>query len=170
MSNFFKEKLDKAFETGKAAGRGFLSSRINAVFGGAKDIAKAGVVFGKDALGKGKEVYSPGILGVIANTAISVKDALISDQRGVLNPKKGSINPFNGEGWLNPFKYMRRLVAGMTEIGAQTIGGTIGVISGKTGEAVKNVIRGGSRAIGGVILGDYGHYLGDTAKEEKKEG
>lgn len=160
-----KEALRQARESVGSANRGFIGGRINAIFGGAKDVVVAGGKFGINTVGTGHSDGSPGALGVVRDTGSSIIDTLSwNSDRGLLNLSTASLNPLSSEReWMfNPFHHLRKFVAGGTEFAAEVFGGTIGLISDRVGNLVKNVIRGGSRAVNGVFIGDIGEHLGEA--------
>lgn len=164
---FGRKALSKARQSGASATRGFLGGRINAIFGGSKDVLVAGKDFTVNTIGTGHSKGSPGALGVAADTFDSVVDTLSwNSPRGILNLSTTSINPLaSGREWmLNPFHHARKLAAGVTELAAEAVGGTIGIISDRIGNLARGVIRGGSRAVGGVFLGDYGEHLSEASR------
>jgi len=146
----------------KAAGKGFLMSRVNGFVGGGKDIVVGLAGLGKDTLGSADSKGSPGVLGVVKNIGTSVKETLVGDNRGILRLKGTKLNPFDGEGAVNPFRIGRRIAAGVTEVMAESYGGTIGLISAQVGNATRTVIKGYGRSMGGLFLGDFGHYMGGS--------
>jgi len=150
-----ESSIDKAYSKGKAAGSGFITSRINAVMGGAADIGLSGVRVIPDTLGM-KEMSSPGVLGVMRDTAFAVGHTVAGSDRSMLWAKKGTRT------WgqrINPFDHLRRLAAGATEIAAEGLGGPVGVISARAGKAVENAIRGAGRISTGWLVGDFKNYL-----------
>lgn len=148
----------------KAAAKGALMSRVNAVAGGSWDVAKTGWKFTGEALGTKNSQGAPGALGVARDIGKAVWGTIADPNRGVMRIKgTDKLSGIGGEGMWNPLRIARRTAAGVTEVMAETSGGIVGLMSERFGNAIKGVIRGGARAIGGALLGDYGQYLGGTS-------
>ncbi|MBD3360284.1 hypothetical protein GF366_00615 [Candidatus Peregrinibacteria bacterium] len=159
MIDWAKNKLDRTFEAGKASTKGFIGSRLNSAVGGVKDSIESTAGLVKSTFSEEKSEGTAGVLGVIKETAATVKNTIFGENTGILNFKNSRLNPFNREGFLNPFKYARRAAAGTTEIAADAVGGIVSVVSERIGNTVKGIIRGGSRSIGGLMFGDYGYLM-----------
>jgi hypothetical protein len=160
-----KAAADKAYSAGLNAGRGFLSTRLGAITGGAGDIAKTVWEGGKVTLGTAETPGSPGAAGVIKNTASAVWDTLSwGSDRGLLNFSNTSLNPIGGKTWaLNPLDKLRRLAAGGVETTSALVAGTGRIILPERAvNVVDGIGKGVARAAIGVATGDFGHYLTPT--------
>lgn len=110
---------------------------------------------------------SKGAIGVAADTAKAVWDTISwNSDRGLLNASTTSLNPLGAKPWIfNPFHHLGKLGAGAGEVLAEGGGGTIGIISARTGNAAKAIIRGGTRMAVGGTMGDIdSHQDNESSK------
>jgi len=141
----------------------FFGSRWNAIKGGAKHLGSTSWNTVKEYTTVERSKGSPSIWGIIKGTSKAVWDTLSwKSNRGLLNVKGTSINPFNKEKpWtFNPMVAIRKIAAGTTLAVSKATGGIIGIVGQeKMGNAVEGITNAVSEAVGGAVLGDYGQYL-----------
>lgn len=157
-----REIADKAYEKGAAAGKGFVGTRLGAVWGGATDVLRTGWNAAVSHISTSETPGSKGVLGIIKDTAIAIKDTLSwSSDRGLLNFSGTSLNPLGTKTWaLNPFDRLRRLAAGFTETGTTLIAeGSKLILPERVGLTIEGLSKGISRAAMGVLTGDFGPYM-----------
>jgi len=150
------EIANKAFERGISAGKGFVGTRLGAVWNGTKDILKTGIGSVEDEKGL------LGIGSIIKNTAKQIWDTISwNSDRGLLNFKEVSINPFSDKTFiLNPFEPLRRIGAGMVETGGAIVGTPLDVIKNTIGGISKGI----ARATMGIVTGDFGQHYSSNNK------
>jgi len=140
----------------------FVDPRLKALKEGGKDLGSTAVNTFKEYVTVDKSKGSPSILGIIKGTSKAVWDTISwKSNRGLLNFKGTSLNPFNKEKKfaLNPMEGIKKTMAGATLTGSKLLGGSMGLVSEKLGNAVEEGINATSRMVGGVITGDYGDYM-----------
>ena len=143
----------------------FFSTRWDALKGGAKDLGLTALDTAKEYATVEKSHGSPSIWGIIKGTSKAVWDTLSwKSDRGLLNFKGTSLNPLSKEKSfsLNPMVAIRKIAAGTTLAISKVMGGTIGLASDRLGNATEGGINAVSRAVGGVVAGDFGGYMGNT--------
>lgn len=150
--------------------KGILETRWNALKGGTGDLLRTGWDTAKEYATVERSKGSPSIWGIMKNTARNVRDTLSwNSERGLLNFKNTSLNPFSKEKTfsLNPMVAIRRIAAGTTLAVSNVMSGMVGLGSDRMGNALEGGIKAVSRAVGGVIAGDYGGYLNSAAPTPK---
>jgi len=156
-------KNTKDWTKGHITGRkdGFLGREANAINSGGQ--------FFHETLGNAESQGTPGVLGIIQETALNVWNTIDpKSERSVFHRGAGIwSNPFDKNYILNPFNFVRRATIGAIETTLNLTGNTVGLVSSRAGNLIKKGVKNAVMGVVDLGLNDT-RYLSDIASKDKR--
>jgi len=136
---------------------GFFSSRYDGLVNGVNTTADSLHTILATTVGTtNSEETSPGLIGGVRDIILTTVDAILSRDKGLLNPSEGYNKwPWEKNSIWNPFRHLRKAAAGITSIVATTASRAIGVISSDIGGPTGRTIAGITQSALSLPIGDF---------------